>query len=307
MKTLLLALLLAAAGLHAEPLRFALIGDTPYTDGERHLLPAMLEAIGTSGAAFVVHIGDIKSGSSVCSDELFADRLGVFNDAPLPVIYVPGDNEWTDCHRTSNGSYDPLERLDKIRSLFFAAPRSLGRRTLGLERQSEATPEHVRWRAGAALFVGLNVPGSDNNWGRNATPSAEYRQRMPLVLDWLRGSFAEAKRNGLRAIVIAIQANPDFRHYAAGTPHGAYREFLDALRAETIAFAGEVVLVHGDTHSQKIDQPLRDPVTGAPLPNFTRVETYGSPFMGWVSGVIDAAAPPRFVAHPFTPGPSLLP
>ena len=64
--------------------------------------------------AFVVHDGDLKSGSSLCSDEVLRDMLDVFQASKTPLVYVPGDNEWTDCHRASNGGYDPLERLDNL-------------------------------------------------------------------------------------------------------------------------------------------------------------------------------------------------
>jgi hypothetical protein len=39
----------------------------------------------------------------------------------------------------------------------------------------------------------------------------------------------------------------------------AYKDFLSQLRDETLAFAGQVVLVHGDSHQQQINQPLRNP------------------------------------------------
>ena len=48
-----------------------------------------------------------------------------------PLVYTPGDNEWTDCHRTSNGGYTPTERLDVIRTTFFPQPGL----TLGKQRR----------------------------------------------------------------------------------------------------------------------------------------------------------------------------
>jgi hypothetical protein len=73
------------------------------------------------------------------------------------------------------------------------------------------------------------------------------------------------------------------------------------LRQETRLFAKPVVLVHGDTHRQQIDQPLMDPASGERLSNFTRVETFGWPFLGWVLGTVDARDPKvfRFVAKPW--------
>jgi hypothetical protein len=298
----------------AQPQGFALFGDTPYSSWEREQLPAMLAAMGREGLAFAVHAGDIKSGSSVCSDEVFLDVLGVFQAAPLPLIYVPGDNEWTDCHRRSNGGYDPLERLARLRTLFFAGDRSLGRNPLRLERQSRdpahaAYRENVRWELGGALFVGLNVPGSHNNYhgpsGRGG-PSPEFIERSAANRAWLTQAFALARSRRLAGILIVIQANPGFEAASAGQSRPAYRDFIDQLRTETQAYAGQVVLVHGDTHGYQLNQPLLDDAGHKVLENFTRVEVHGYPFMGWVRGTVSRGDPRvfRFEPQPWRPAPS---
>jgi hypothetical protein len=51
------------------------------------------------------------------SDAVFQNRLDLFNRFTAPFIFVPGDNEWTDCHRANNGGFDPLERLDRLRMM----------------------------------------------------------------------------------------------------------------------------------------------------------------------------------------------
>ena len=81
----------------------------------------------------VAHLGDIKSGSTECSDAYFAQIRGQFDRFVDPLVYTPGDNEWTDCHRVNNGAYDPLERLAAIRDVFFDDPgRTLGERAIGV-------------------------------------------------------------------------------------------------------------------------------------------------------------------------------
>jgi hypothetical protein len=119
--------LLLASGLHAETWRFAVIGDVPYNSYEERQLPLMLDDIAAEHPQFIVHAGDFKSSSKPCSDALFRDRRTLFDASQVPLIYVPGDNEWTDCRRLAAGGFDPLERLQKLRELFFATPRSLGR------------------------------------------------------------------------------------------------------------------------------------------------------------------------------------
>lgn len=277
----------------AEIWRFALIGDTPYSDHERAELPKMLDAIADSHAEFVAHIGDIKHGRDRCDDALFADRYQLFNRSRIPFVFVPGDNEWTDCDRVNNGAYDPLERLNALRALFWSSPQSLGQKTLTQARQAGSYPEHARFRLGPVLFVTLNLPGGNNNWGLTETPREEWRQRMPVVLAWLKDSFALAKREKLAGVVLLFQANPGFRHFSQGLGHRSYRDFLTLLRDETLAFPGQVVAVHGDTHTSRIDQPLRD-TQGKTLANFTRVETHGYPLMGWTKGFIDTEQPRLF-------------
>jgi hypothetical protein len=302
-KAWLAVLLLLASGLaQAELYRFGLIGDVPYSEYERRELPRMLDAIADSQVEFIAHIGDIKHGGGRCDDEVFEDRRQLFEAARAPFVFVPGDNEWTDCERLSNGAYDPLERLGKLRQLFWHDNRSLGQKKIGLERQAGAYVEHSRFRLGPVLFVTLNLPGGNNNFGLTGDASAEFQDRNPQVLAWLTDSFALARRENLRGIVLLFQADPSFKHFAQGFAHRGYRDFLETLRNETRAFAGQVIVVHGDTHISRIDQPLRD-AYGRPLHNFIRVETFGYPLMGWTRGVIDTDSPNlfRFEAHPWPP------
>ena len=298
--------LLAAVGLllasvsHAETWRFAVIGDTPYSGYEEHELPYMLENIAAENPQLIVHAGDFKDSRVVCSDQLFLDRRALFDASKVPLVYVPGDNEWTDCRQLAAGRFDPLERLQKLREVFFALPRSLGQRTLPVEQQLGGYPEHLRWRLGPVLFVSLNVPGPNNNYGMGSTPGPEFLARNPRVIDWLEQGFAAARRERAAGIVVVMQANPGFKHYTAGLAHSGYRQLLDTLRRETMAFPGQVLLVHGDTHWRRTDHPLRDPIGKLPIANFTRLETFGYPLMGWEKVIIDSEHPQlfRFEVHP---------
>lgn len=295
MKYLLsLLFVLAVGNAHADTWRFALIGDTPYSDYEREEFPRMLQAINTEHVDLVVHAGDFKHSRDPCSDALFADRKQLFDASTAPFIYVPGDNEWSDCNRLMAGYHDPLERLTALRQVFMAGNESLGQRRLTVRRQPGDYREHQRWRLGPVLFVSLNVPGGNNNYLLNGRPSPEAEARMPQVLAWLRESFALARQEKHRGIVIVMQANPAFKRFRAGIAHGGYRSLLEALREEALNFPGQILLVHGDTHWQRIDQPLRHPVTGKKLSNFTRVETFGYPYMGWVKAFIDTESPALF-------------
>jgi hypothetical protein len=254
----------------------------------------MLKDINREDLAFVVHVGDFKSGSSPCSDELFAKRLQQFQSVRHPFIYVPGDNEWTDCHHSGA---DPLERLAKLREMFYPDDASLGERKLRLERQS-ADPrfaefrENVRWSVGPALFIGLNIPGSNNNLGRTPQMDAEYMRRSEANTAWLAQGFALADKNGYAAVFVAIQADPYFERASRRPPAtDGFAQFRQELLAHTLAFGKPVILMHGDTHRYRVDHPLVDPATQKPVERFTRIESFGSPSVDWIRVSVDPADP----------------
>jgi hypothetical protein len=266
--------------------RVAIMGDMPYHDpaapARDSLMTAyraVLDTIAAEDVAFVVHVGDITGAT--CSDSLYAQRLGEFSAMPHPFFYTFGDNEWTDCAR--NG-FDPLERLAKLRDVFMRGNTSLGRRTLPLERQSNdpqhsAYRENVRWRVGDILFLTLHVVGSNNNRDPDAAPSAEFTARSQANIAWLRDAFAYATREKLRGIAIFMQANPTLTPVArpgqAPRANG-FTEINSEFARRFAEFSGHVALIHGDTHTFRVEQPLRD-AQGRIRTNFTRAETYGNP------------------------------
>ena len=273
---------------------FGLIGDMPYgPEGELKFPNVIADINADRTLAFVAHDGDIKNGSSLCSDEMFANRLDLFNQIAHPVIYVPGDNEWTDCHRANNGAYDPLERLDLLRAMFFPTAQSLGQRTLTLERQSALFPENVRWSVKNVMFAGLHIVGSNNNLGRTPEADAEYAARNAATLAWLRGTFAAARQQDARAVMLVIQANPGFD--LAPSARTGFNDFLAALEAETIAYGRPVVLVHGDSHYFRLDKPMIGTRSRRRVENFTRVETFGENDNHWLHVTVEPTSPNVFV------------
>lgn len=294
----LLALAAATAG--ARDFTFAALGDAPYTPDEESRFVAMIGEMNREPLAFAVHVGDFKSSWSACDDETFLQRRGWFELSHHPFVFVPGDNDWTDCWRAAGAERDPLERLQRLRALFFDAPQTLGQRRFALERQGGAHPypEHARWVHEGVLFATLNVPGGDDNRGR-MPEEAERRGRA--VHAWTMEAFRIARERALPGVVLLMQTNPWAR---SGAPRRSYAALLALFAAQARAYDGEVLIVHGDTHRHRVDQPLVDPETRQPLRNVTRVEVFGSPAVNWVRvRVAHAEGRVRFDA---TPGDRLL-
>lgn len=278
---------------------FALIGDMPYTEEQAtNAFPNTIAEINRHRLAFIVHDGDIKSGSAPCTDALFQMRYDQFQTFKHPFVLVFGDNEWTDCGDTNKIKQgrpaDPMERLEALRGLFCRGDRSLGRHTMTLERQSAqpafaAFRENVRWTYGPVLFVGLNIPGSGNHVKHPA-----FAERNLANLAWTRQSFELARKRNLRAVMLIIQANPWFELPSEDPLRRGFNDFLDVLEEETVRFKKPVVLVHGDSHYFRIDKPLIGSTSRRRLENFTRVETFGNPDMHWVKATVDARDPNVF-------------
>jgi hypothetical protein len=282
-------------------------GDLPYSDLQALTgVPHLIADMNRQDLEFTVHDGDLKGGNSTagsitpttCSDALYVQGLTYLNALNAPAMFTPGDNDWTDCDRPSNGGFSSLERLDHERALFFNTRYSFGKHRLRQEVQTAIAclgvggpapcVENRRWTVDRVTYVTINVQGSCNNLCDTAPDPAEWAARNQANIDWLEETFEYARARGSVALMIIAQANPgwdltdgtraplrDPRTLAQtdGAPDG-YQDYLLALRAGVIAFGRPVAYVHGDSHYFRIDKPLLDD-QGRRLENFTRVETFG--------------------------------
>ena len=277
----------------ASGFTFAVMGDTPYSRAEEPRFEAMLASLDREDLAFVVHVGDIKGGQP-CTDEILMRRRAQFDRSAHPFLYTPGDNEWVDCRGMPGGSRDPIERLARLREIFFADDLSLGRRKLETKSQRacvrptiaecgcNAHPENRLWSVSAVRFVTLNVTGSDNNQGWDAANDREARCRNEANRQWLESAVDAAAAPDTRALVVMVQANP---WWILRTPH-VFDAFLAGMNAAAARLRKPLLFVHGDTHMYRVDTPFVDDA-GATIPGITRLETYGSPFVGWVRVTVD--------------------
>jgi len=149
---------------------------------------------------FTVHIGDIKAGNTLCEDNVYLNNFAYFNSFENPVIFTPGDNEWTDCHRANNGSMDPLDRLLLLRTLFFDGNKSLGQKRVPLFKDRAPYVENSIWRQRPAMFVTLHQSGSNNNRDRKTglyadLTDSEYAARNESNMEFLDRVFHQAHFN----------------------------------------------------------------------------------------------------------------
>ena len=225
-------------------------GDFPYSDVQAQVgVPNLIDDMNDADIKFSVQDGDLKAGSATansqtpttCADPLYVQALGFFNSLKKPAFFTPGDNDWTDCDRLSNGPFDSLERLTHERTVFFSgtyADRSLGQEQMKAEVQTaplcQGAPsspgdprplvgciENRLWTFQKVTYVTLNVQGTCNNLcksGSTADPSvgdangdpAEYQARNAADMEWLQEAFDEADAKKSAGLMIIWQADPGF-------------------------------------------------------------------------------------------------
>ena len=159
--------------------------------------PAFIKSINADAdVSLVFHVGDIHSGQQKCTLEYDQSIYNAWNGLQpaagsglptlvnptafrFPVVYTPGDNEWTDCQKANESrppkpcTADPIVNLGWVRSIFFANPGH----TLVVDKPvwsqhvyfDSAYPtdaqyvKNVIWEQSGLVFVTLNLPGGSNN------------------------------------------------------------------------------------------------------------------------------------------------
>jgi len=273
----------------ATSLRFIAIGDLPYSDRETQMLRGEIaEAITKANPPFVVHYGDFKQGHWNCTDELFiASRDDIFRLRPGRVFFTPGDNDWTDCDRTSiEKPVSELERLDFLRRLFFDKPLNLPA-SWDYARQPNY-PENARWMQNGILFATVHIVGTNN--GRQEILLDDIEAALALVdardqanRVWLDKAFTQASQVKANAVVIVTQAD-------VTQPEGsgactafnrincdAFADFRNQLIRHAANFRERgkprkpVLLIHGDTNPYCFDKKFG----GDTAPNLWRLNAWG--------------------------------
>ena len=281
--------------------------DTSQTDAT----PAFVDTVNADPAvSTVVHVGDIHSGKQICSAAYDQQIAGFWTHFADPLVFTPCDNEWADCHKVAEGGGkynkttgqidyaspsgyaqgDPIANLALVRSLFFpTAGATLGSGTLSTVSQAMAYDpahpedaqyvENVMWQRKGVVFVTLDLPGGSNNdndiWYGTPTMSpaqqAEIQQRTAADLRWLDQAFATAAAQDAQGVVVIEQANLWDLDFGVKEHLTQYEPFVSSLASHTASYGKPVLLLEGDSHVYRSDNPLQAgaPCTGDVFPGTT--------------------------------------
>ncbi len=199
------AALAAAAHAPKNAHSFGVIGHSFANGGDEGQLKQSIDESSESALAFVVLTG-IKAAKEPCSDKLYLERRKLIDNARRPMIVMPSATDWSGC-KNSNGRTAAIERLNRLRELYFAEPESLGRRKMGVTRQSASTKfrsyaENVYWDKGNVLYATVDVPANNNHYLPGAGRNSEFEDRLVANRYWLNRIFALARAKKHDAVVL---------------------------------------------------------------------------------------------------------
>jgi len=293
-----------------EPISTAFIayGDLLYKDNDYSLYESLIENINASEPSLIIHVGDAHNEDS-CSNKNIDLMRNYMNDFDAPLLYTPGDNDWTDCAKYSD--FDPVERLKYLRQTHYSSGTTLGARPLPVFDQNESGyPENIRFTKDNIGFITLHVVGSYNNRiTSDSEKMKEFYARNKANLIWLEESFKILDNTD--AIVVALHASMferrlSLRKFASKIKKDKklllsfktyeiisvgviqklreifkilnykfalpFREIGESILKNSSDFNRPVLLLHGDTHNHRTYQPFKKK-----HPYFHAIENYGSP------------------------------
>jgi hypothetical protein len=285
----LVVVAVSAAADNPNTLTLAVYGDAPYgtanaDTAEFAATPAFVTSINNDASVQeIVHVGDTHSGSQKCAVAYDQSVFNLWTAYRDPLIYTPGDNEWSDCTKPkelpgSDFATDPqmpLTQLGEIRSIFFAHPgQTLGQNPMQVTSQANAFDpahpadaqfvENVMWEQSKTMFVTLNLPGGSNNdidpWFSASTPNPaqplEMAARTAADVRWLNAAFAKAEADNAHSVVIIGQA--DMWDTSDAPAHQTnYEPIIETMASNTTTYGKPVLYFNGDSHVYRSDNPLQ--------------------------------------------------
>jgi hypothetical protein len=249
---------LASTAVRAAPAKprgfeFSVIGHVFQGSPDEAALKHAVAEAAQADPAFIVTTG-IKAASEPCSDKLYAQRRSVLENSAQPMIVSLAGSDWSAC-LNSAGRSNAIERLNRLRELFYGDGESLGARRLQLTRLSSTAKfrsyaENAHWEYGKVLFATVNLPANNNHYRPEAGRNSEYEDRLVANRAWLHRLFTLAARQKMQGLVlfsdgdVGLEAEAGFSLLPSfQSKQDGFAEPRRQIKAMAEKFKGKVLLV----------------------------------------------------------------
>lgn len=249
--------------------QFGVIGHSFQKGADDEPLKQALRETNLAQPAFVVATG-IKAASESCSDRLYNQRKELLGDSVPPLVLSLAASDWSAC-KNSAGRSNAIERLNRLREVFFADDNALGKRKLDLSRLSSnakfrSYAENAHWEYGKVLFATINLPANNNHYLPEAGRNSEFEDRLVANRAWLKRLFAMAQRRKLDGIVLFSDGDLQLLQDEESSLLSGFNSKQDGfasprrqIKALAKDFSGKVLMV--DTQTARDKKPARPEIT----------------------------------------------
>ncbi|MYM68366.1 hypothetical protein GTP45_16240 [Pseudoduganella sp. FT55W] len=195
----------------AREFQFSVIGHPLQHGRDEAALKRAIAEASQSDSSFIVTTG-IKAANEPCSDKLYTQRHALLNESAQPMIVSLAGSDWSAC-LNSAGRSNAIERLNRLRELFYVDGESLGARRLAVTRLSSSAKfrsyaENAHWEYNKVLFATINLPANNNHYRPEAGRNSEFEDRLVANRAWLHRLFTLAERQKMHGIVLFSDGDP---------------------------------------------------------------------------------------------------
>lgn len=176
-----------------EEIKFWVMSDIPYNKAEETLLSRELTELHARDGDFLVHLGDIHQAQvTLCPFSVYDDAAHLLKQSPVPVIVLPGNNDWNECPMPEISFDYWMEKLNRFEDNFpvddYASVPAVNRQ-LGRD-------ENFAFLQKGVLFIGLNLVDG------KVQDEREWLIRHQTNVQWVELQLSMYNVDEYRAIVL---------------------------------------------------------------------------------------------------------
>jgi len=261
----------AAAAAESKPdakagsFQFGVIGHSFKSGADEAVLKHAIAGANHANPAFVVATG-VKAATEPCTDKLYASRHALLDASSAPMVVSLAGSDWSAC-LNSAGRSNAIDRLNRLRELFYRDSETLGAKRLPVTRLSSSAKfrsyaENAHWQVGQVLFATINLPANNNHFRPEAGRNSEYEDRLVANRAWLHRLFTLAVRQKLEGLVlfsdgdVGLEAEPGFSLLQRfETRRDGFAEPRKQIKTLAAKFKGKVLLVDTQIVKEAAKEP----------------------------------------------------
>ena len=261
----------AAAAAESKPdakagsFQFGVIGHSFKSGADEAVLKHAIAGANHANPAFVVATG-VKAATEPCTDKLYASRHALLDASSAPMVVSLAGSDWSAC-LNSAGRSNAIDRLNRLRELFYRDSETLGTKRLPVTRLSSSAKfrsyaENAHWQVGQVLFATINLPANNNHFRPEAGRNSEYEDRLVANRAWLHRLFTLAVRQKLEGLVlfsdgdVGLEAEPGFSLLQRfETRRDGFAEPRKQIKTLAAKFKGKVLLVDTQIVKEAAKEP----------------------------------------------------